>query len=100
MILSFFCSAAQVYSSAEPKLFVQISKLLMYAKHHQCNACHLRNEHGLLIFYFSPMATPHSVLFVFCLLFIIRRISQQVFKPDRGDLLKKICLGFKERGTW
>ena len=45
------------------------SKLLLYAKHHQCNACHLTNEHDLLLLFFSPMATPHSVLFVFLFAF-------------------------------
>ena len=62
----FFCSAAQVYSSAEPKLFVQLSKLLLYAKHHQCKACHLRDEHGLYFYFFLflwPHHTQYSLYF-------------------------------------
>ena len=68
------------------------SKLLLYAKHHQCNACHLTNEHELLLFFLSYGHTTLIIVCFFCLLFIIRRISQQVFKPDRGDLLKENCV--------
>ena len=72
MILSYFSVQLQkVYSSAEPELFVQLSKLLLYTKHHQCNACHLRNEHVYFYFFLSCGHTTVSIVcfFVCFLLF-------------------------------